>query len=347
MNLKFWQKSEHRSSDYTATILEAAISAAQGQGNSGEAAKVAAVVFGVGLLSRGFATAKITPEVEALDPETLARIARSLLLRGNYLAAINVSRIDGLTLIPTTTWDIEGGLRPATWRYALDMPTPGGRTITRHVGAAGVVHARINSSLSQPWVGLSPLTEAGLSAALLGNLEKRLGEEANVRSGYLLPIPEGLSEPSQTKLRSDLATLNGQIKVVETTSGGYGAGRGQAPLADWKTQRLGADFPQFNVELRKDAGNDVLAALGVPSALMSGEGAASREAWRHTIVTSLVPMAKFVAAELSIKLEQTISITFPSLVATDIAARARAYNSLIQAEMDPGKAEMLTGLNGA
>ena len=280
----------------------------------------------------------------ALDPETLGRMARSLLLTGNSINTIYVDPMDGLTLTPAVWWDITGGVRPSTWRYRVDMAAPGGRTTTRNVGAAGVVHCRINTSLVEPWRGVSPLTEAGLSSALLGNLEQRMGEEANGRSGYLLPVPEGMADASMTQLRADLSTLKGGIKIVETTSGGHGQGRANAPVMDWKPQRLGADFPQPNVELRKQAGMDVLAALGVPSALMSGEGAASREAWRHTIVTALVPMAKLVAYELSMKLEREIEIAFPSLATVDIAARARAYASLVGAGMDPAKAEVLAGL---
>ena len=308
------------------------------------AAKVAAVVFGVGLLSRGLATAKVTPMIPALDPEVLARMARSLLLTGNSLNAIDISPVEGLALHPVVWWDVGGGVRRSTWRYRLDMAAPGGGVTTRTVDAAGVIHTRINTSLVEPWRGVSPLTEAGLSSALLGNLEQRMGEEAYARSGYLLPVPEGLAEASQDQLRADLSTLKGGVKVVETTSGGMGSGRSNAPLNDWKPQRLGADFPQSNVELRRDAASDVLAALGVPSALMSGQGSASREAWRHTLVTSLVPMARLLAAELSLKLEQEIEITFPSLATVDIAARARAYSSLVSAGMDAPKAEMLAGL---
>ena len=343
MNWRFW-KTEQRASDFTGAVIDAALSAARGQGTAGEAAKVAAVVFGVGLLSRGFATAQVTPMIPALDPETLGRIARSLLLTGNSINTIYVDPMNGLTLTPAVYWDITGGVRPSSWRYRLDMAAPGGRTTTRTVRADGVVHCRINTSLVEPWRGMSPLVEAGLSSALLGNLEMRMGEEAKGRVGYLLPIPEGMADAPMERLRADLATLKGGIKLVESTSGGHGAGRANAPMRDWEPQRLGADFPTANVELRKQAGADVLAALGVPAALMSGEGAASREAWRHTIVTALVPMAKLVAYELSMKLEQQIEISFPSLATVDIAARARAYSSLVGAGMDATKAEMLSGL---
>ena len=343
MNWQFW-KSENRQSDFTGAVIDVALSAARGQGTAGEAAKVAAVVFGVGLLSRGFQTAKVTPEIPSLDPETLGRIARAMLLSGNSLHAVYATPMAGLSLAPAVYWDIVGDVAPSTWTYTLDLSAPGGRTTTRTVNGDGVIHCRMNPSLVEPWRGVSPLVEAGLSAALLGNLELRMSEEAKGRSGYLLPIPEGLSDPAQERLRADLSTLTGGVKVVETTSGGHGSGRANAPLKDWEPQRLGADFPMPNVELRKQVGADVLAALGIPSALMDGAGAAARESWRHTIVTALVPMARIVSAELTHKLEMPIEITFPGLAQTDIAARARAYSSLVGAGMDVTKAEMVSGL---
>ena len=343
MNWQFW-KSEKRDTDFTGAVIEAALSAARGHGGNASAAKVAATVFGVGLLSRGFATAKVNPPMDFLDASALARIARSLLLTGNSLHSIDVDLQDGLALIPAVWWDIGGGIRETSWRYRLDMAAPGGRTTTRTVAGDGVIHCRMNESLVEPWRGVSPLTEAGLSAALLANLETRMSEEAKGRVGYLLPIPEGISDEGQTQLRADLGSLAGGVKVVETTSAGAGSGRSNAPLNDWKPQRLGADFPVANVELRKEVGGDVLAALGVPSALMSGEGAASREAWRHVLVTTLTPMGRLVETELSRKLEMPIEITFPSLATVDIAARARAYASLTGAGMDAAKAERLAGL---
>ena len=345
MRFPWTPKIEQRdSADYTGAVIDAAISAARGTGAAGNAAQVAAVVFGVGLLSRGFSTAAMSPEIQTFDPEMMARIVRSLLLTGNFIGTIYVSPVGGLRISPVVTWDITGGVSPSTWRYRVDMPSPGGRTLTRVVPAAGVIHVRLNTSLVQPWRGVSPLTEAGLSSTLLGNIEKRMGEEAGGRGGYLLPIPEGIAPEAMERLRTDLATLDGKIKIVETTTAGFGTGRAQGPLADWKPQRLGADVPAANVELRRDAANDVLAALGVPAALMSGAGAASREAWRHTIVTVLVPLARLVSSELTLKLERPVNITFPSLATVDIAARARAYGVLVGAGMEKEKAMMLAGL---
>ena len=345
MNWQFWKSENRASVDYTSAILDAAIIAARGQGTSGESARTAAVVFGIGVLSRAFAVAEVTPPIPVLTPEVLSRIMRSLSYTGNCIFAIDVSPVRGLSLIPTSSWDISGDVRPETWTYMVDLPAPSGMIRTRSIGAEGVIHCRQNQSLAEPWRGQSPLSEAGLSASLLGNLEKRMNEEASGQSGYLLPIPEGLSPAASDRLRSDLGALEGKIKIVETTTGAFGQGRGNSPLADWRPQRLGMDIPQFNVELRRDAASDVLSALGVPSSLMTGAGGtAIRESYRHVLTTTLTPLGKMVSDELSAKLERDISITFPSLNVVDIAQRARAYHVLIQAEMDPVKAETLSGL---
>ena len=292
MHWQFWKSENRASTDYTSAILDAAIIAARGQGTSGDSARTAAVVFGVGLLSRAFAVAEVSPPIPALTPEVLARISRSMSYTGNCILAVDVSPVTGLALIPTSSWDIFGSFRPETWTYHVDIPAPSGMIHTRSVGAEGIIHCRQNQSLAEPWRGQSPLSEAGLSSGLLGNLEKRMNEEAGGQSGYLLPIPEGLSDTASERLRSDLGNLQGKIKIVETTTGAFGQGRQNSPLADWKPQRLGADFPQFNVELRRDAASDVLAALGVPSRPYGRSGGRDRHpgvlppyASDHTITT--------------------------------------------------------------
>ena len=66
------------------------------------------------------------------------------------------------------------------------------------------------------------------------------------------------------------------MALVETTSGGWGEGRGAAPQSDWKPQRIGAAFPDSLRALRGDAEACILAACGVPVELITArsDGAA-------------------------------------------------------------------------
>ena len=42
--------------------------------------------------------------------------------------------------------------------------------------------------------GCSPLVNAGLTASMLGRLERRMAQETNARVGHLLTVPDGTSE---------------------------------------------------------------------------------------------------------------------------------------------------------
>ena len=52
----------------------------------------------------------------------------------------------------------------------------------------------------------------------------------------------------------------------------------------------------------------VLAALGVPPSLYTSQGAALRESYRHLFGSTIEPLAQLIAAELSEKLEEEVTI---------------------------------------
>ena len=124
-----------------------------------------------------------------------------------------------------------------------------------------------------------------------------------------------------------------------------------ALLAPWrvhragKTRRIGANPPAAEVTLLERAFLEVLAACGVPPALFGdGDGTAQRESFRRFLHATLDPLAKLIAAELSDKLEAAITLNLDGLFAADLAGRARAFQSMTGAGMDPGKAAGLAGL---
>ena len=55
----------------------------------------------------------------------------------------------------------------------------------------------------------------------------------------------------------------------------------------------------------------VLAALGVPPSLYTSQGAALRESYRHLFGSTIEPLAQLIAAELSEKLEEEVTIQVP------------------------------------
>ena len=286
----------------------------------------------------------MTPALPTLTPTKLEIVIRALLLRGNFVGVIEVSRDGRIEVLPAAGYDLTGAANPQTWRYRVDLAGPS-RTVSLTRPGNGIVHVRLGATSGQPWAGVSPLTSAGLTAATLARIEASMRDESGARVGYLLPIPEGLADPSVDALREDLKTMRGQVALTESTLGGLGSGRQNAPQADWTPKRFGPAIPQHNVELRVNVGANIVAALGIPSVLFDGEnGGGMREAYRQLLAATINPLANLIGAELSEKLERPVAFSFNRLAAADVAARARAYGSLVTAQMAPDRAERLAGL---
>ena len=120
---------------------------------------------------------------------------------------------------------------------------------------------------------------------------------------------------------------------------------GSAPQDDWKPRRLGFAAPAAEVELLARAFVEVLSACGVPPGLFGREdGAGQRESFRRYMHSSLEPIARLIAQELSEKLEAPIVINLDRIFASDLSGRARAFGSLVKGGMDVSKAAALAGL---
>ena len=342
--LKHRSKGLEARADGGYTDLLVQLATANASGGTDQATETSAVEFSVGLLGRCFAVGTVQPMIPALTPAFMAMLIRTLLLSGNFVSLIDVGSDGMIQLRPASTFDILGDPEPATWRYRLDLSGPS-RTVTRRAPYDGVVHVRLNASTFTPWRGTSPLENAGVSGELLGRLESSLRDESRARSGNLLPVPGGLQDSVLATLSADLAAMRGHTALVETTADGAGAGRGNSPQTDWQPRHFGPFFGQYNVELRRDVGANICSALGVPPALYTGGGAGDmRESYRQLLVAGIQPLASIIMAELSEKLEVPVSLSFRKLQAADVAARARAYGSLVQAQLDKVLALELSGL---
>ena len=335
------QTEPERRASFTEAVIQTAFDAATTA--KAEARKVAAAEYGIGLYSRSFAMAAVKPQIAALTPSFMASSIRSLLTTGNAVYALDLDAGGNLRLHPAASYDITGSYKPESWRYELELGGPSADTKVA-LPAEGVVHFRIGQSMSTPWAGISPLETAGLSAELLARLERRLAEEANARVGLLLPIGEGLADDAFDDLTQTIANLQGNIALVEGISSGFGQSARTPGTNELKPQRLGADIPAGNVELRTQTAKDILAALGIPPMLIAGEGAALRESYRQLLTTGIQPIAEMMASELQAKIEQPITLSFGRLAAVDIAARTRAYGILRGAGMNDTDARRLSGL---
>ena len=332
MNLQFWRKPEERAADAGNAAVAAIVAAARGQTADGDG--TAAAVATIGLIGRLFAAATIDPPMFAhvLTPAALQDIARRLMISGN--AVYQLAYENGHPLFgPVGSFAVVGGgLNPDGWVYDLDLPTPAGTLRRRELGA-GLIHVRYNAPAGAPWRGTAPLADAGLSAAQLANIERRLGEEANTRVGSLLTYPDGSSDATINGVRSDLGVMQGGVMLIETGAAGLRAGLPNASPTDWRKLRLGAEIPESSLELARDAADRVMSALGLSGKYWSGQGVDQREAARQLHHTVLLPMARLVSAELSAKLNRPITLNLDGDGLIELQQRSRSAMNLVQAGM--------------
>ena len=199
----------------------------------------------------------------------------------------------------------------------------------------------------RPWHGVGPIESAQLAGRLSAETAKALADEAGGPRGHLLPVPnKDGDDATLTNLKADIRKLNGSTALVESMASEWGAGDQRTSPADWQARRLGFDAPASLVDVASSATREVLAAVGIPPALFAPNpnGTASREAWRQLLFGVLSPLGRLVSSELSRKLEAEVSLDWHELRASDLAGRARAFQSMVGGGMDPAKATALAGL---
>ena len=124
------------------------------------------------------------------------------------------------------------------------------------------------------------------------------------------------------------------MKVLRT-------GAGPFPLIwDWDRKP-----PASLVELVSVPSQEVYAACGFNTALWGGSQAASvREAWRLALFGVLSPLGRLVESELQEKLEDTVTLSWQELRASDLSGRARAFQSMVGGGMAVAEAVSAAGL---
>ena len=341
---------EQRSQDAVADALFRLY--AGGPAGTPEVASVAAVETAAGLLSRVFASAEVVappPIRSIISPEFLGTVGRNLVRLGQSLHLIDMDRRGRIQLLEPTDWTFEGqGRSPDTWRVRSTLTGPSGM-VSRVRPYDSHIFITWGATPGQPWSGRGPLAWAGTSAKMSAEVQRALGDEASGPVGNLLPVPtdggDGADSDPLKQLKSDIKTSRGQAFLVETTSSGWGEGRPSAPMRDWVAARLGANPPSSMVELAKNSFIEMLSCCGVPAALaVDSDGTAQRESFRRFVAVTCQPLAHVLATELSAKLETEVSFSFSSLFASDLAGRARAFQSLVGGGMDLAKAAGLAGL---
>ena len=295
-------------------------------------------------MGRGFAAAEVTgPDslTRALTPSIMEMIGRSLIRRGELVLLIDSSS-GSLRLVPAETHDIEGGPDPSTWEYTLTLGGPSKTMTHDFVPSQSVLHFRYAVDASTPWRGNGPIAVANLAGRLSAETVTALANESSGPVGRLLGIPVDGEDATVQALKSDIANAKGKVALLE--AGDWGNAGGDAKV-DLKTERFGAEPPASLVELVSVASQEVYSACGLNQALWGGsQAAAVREAWRLCLFGVLSPLGRLVEAELQEKLEDTVTLSWQELRASDLSGRARAFQSMVGGGMAVDKAVAVAGL---
>ncbi|MBN9007330.1 MAG: phage portal protein [Rhizobiales bacterium] len=308
---------------FTAEVMRFRESYIQGRTGLGEL--TGTVSSCVGLWQNGFALAQVDG-TDLLDRRTMAMLGRSLALRGEFVALI-----DGDALVPASDWDTRTrNSEPIAYRLSIPE-AGGGRSMTALAGE--VLHVRINADPAAPWLGVSPLRTASLSAGMLHAVESALGEVfQNAPLGsQVVPMPEN-PEVDNTTIASSFIGRRGRVLLRESVT--VTAAGGPAPQADWRPSDLTPDLEKsLAKETLEAAQASIFAAYGVlPSLFASAAtGPQTREAQRHLAQWTLQPLAELLAEEASEKLGDAVTIdTMGPSQAFDAGGSARAFATLIQ-----------------
>jgi hypothetical protein len=320
------QPLERRSSGsgYTAELIGAR--AAYIAGRSGLAELTGTVQACVSLWEGALTLADVSG-TQLLTRRTLACMARSVALRGEWVAVIGETG-----LVPVSDWDLstKNG-RPRAYRLSIPE-AGGGRSETRL--AAEVLHVVIGSDPVAPWHGSSPLRRSSLSAGLLQSVESALAEvyELAPIGSAIVPFPESSATDNEALGRS-FRGQRGRVLLRESVQ--VTAAGGPAPAADWRPADLTPDLTRaMTAETLEAARGAVLAAFGVLPALFdkAGQGPLVREAQRHLAGWTLQPIAALIAEECTAKLgaEVVVDVMRPAQ-AYDAGGRARALATVVEA----------------
>lgn len=341
---------ERRDTGYTDAVI-AHILASNANGAQVAATATAALEACAGLIGRAFAGAAIGGRdavAAAIDAPLLALMGRALIRRGEAVFYIEVDTIEGLALRPASNWSITGGNNPESWRYEITLAGPSDTVTVTNVNPASVVHLRYAVDAARPWRGLGPIQVAELAGRLSAETAGALADESGMSRGAFLPVPNaGEPDPDATEsenspdLRTDVRGARGNVLLVGDTQ----KPDGTTDPNQWTARRFGPQPPDSLVRLLDTSTREIYAACGIPVPLLiGGESASIREAWRLLLFSTLAPLGRMILAEFRAKLDESVTLDWTELRASDLQGRARAFQSMINGGMTIERAAMLSGL---
>ena len=326
---------------YTEQVTGAAESQAGGGAFSGRIAIVEAIA---GTLERSFAQGRLTggsPKMRAaVTPQLLAGAGRSLIERGEWVAAVDRVR-NGQWLIRPGSWEIVGGVEsddPADWIYKIRSAAPRGH-IERERPRERVIHVVARADvLNSPHTGrsLASLTKETQDAVVAS--ERRLKEELRAVTGQLVMHPGVITSDQHKTVKERLETLRGGVALIKQKQGMDRA------VQTMQAERIGADPPEQLGFLRGQSAELLSLAAGIPGSFVrGGRGSEQREALRVFLFMCVMPLAGMVGAELRRVFDADVELEFSRLNAADLSGRARSAKLLTEAGVSLDRALELTG----
>lgn len=311
-------------SGFTAEVMRLRESYISGRTGLGELTGTVATC--VSLWERAFAIADVEGS-DLMSRRVMSAIGRALAVRGEYVGLIREDRI-----VPASDWDVRtrDSLPVA---YRLTIPEAGGG-VSMTALAGEVVHIRINADPAAPWLGVSPLRTASLSANLLHAVETALGEafESMPFASQIVSVPES-PETDLTTIGRSFKGQRGGVLLRESVT--VSAAGGPAPQSDWRPADLTPDLEKaLPVATLEAARSSIAMAYGVNVGMFSPDlqGPASREHQRFLATWTLQPVAELIAEEASQKLGSDVKIdVHRPLQSFDAGGSARAVSTLVEA----------------
>lgn len=193
---------------------------------------------------------------------------------------------------------------------------------------ADLLHFRWDVDARSPWRGVSPLTRAGIDAQALAAINGQLRGAGNAPHGYLMHTGQFGDEVARKAFDANLRKLRGNLATVDRGDINEPGGGGVTGF-DLLHQRM-----DQGLELtRRDLADSVVAACGIPPALLSSSvsgGVASREAWRQLGI-NMHGVGRTLAEEIRAKLGESVTFDFSEMRATTYElGRARTRRSWIR-----------------
>ena len=217
---------------------------------------------------------------------------------------------------------------------------------------AGVIYCAWGHEPGRAYAGQGPLSWASTTARLGAETERSLADESAGPIANLLAIPQdggdGGDDDPLKDLKADIAKARGKALLIETTAAGWGEGMSGAPRKDWQASRLGPNFPASMADVQGQAFTSVLAACGVPPGMFESkaDGTAQREALRRWHLNLVLPLARLLEYELTMKLETPVSLSFDNYP-LDMVSRATVIEKLTRAGVSRDVALEAVNLNAA